>query len=128
MASHLRLDFNGVEDLQSERSTVRNLGSLNVSSSYRKNGAYLAVVDADNTTDHLRYDDHVTEVRFDDSRLLIGWSLLLRFPQFFDEPHGTALEAALKPPSCTSMNKANELINPYTERNGEAQDEELNTE
>ena len=57
----------------------------------------LAVVDADDGANHLGDDNHVTEVRLDDSRLLVWRGLLLGLAQLLDEAQGLALEAALEP-------------------------------
>lgn len=67
--------------------------------------AYLAVVDANDTANHLRDDDHVAQVSLDDSRLLIGGRLLLRLAELLDETHGAALQTALEPPARASVDE-----------------------
>lgn len=66
---------------------------------------HFAVVDADNAANHLRDDNHVTEMGLDDSGLFIGGSLLLSFAELFDETHGTTLETTLEPSASTSMDE-----------------------
>jgi len=84
MTSHFRLDLNRVKDL--------------------------AVVNPDNTADHLRDDDHVTEVGLDDGRLLIGRSFPLSLAEFFDETHWLAFQASLEPSPCACMYQVDEVL------------------
>lgn len=84
VACHLRLDLNGVE--------------------------YLAVVDTNNAANHLRNDDHVTEVGLDDCGLFIRWSFLLSFAQFLNQTHGAALEATAESTAGTCVNEFNKLL------------------
>ena len=77
VASHLRLDLNGVEDL--------------------------AVVNTNDRANHLGDDDHVTEVGLDDCGLLVWGRLLLGLAELLDEAHRLALETALEPPAGTGM-------------------------
>jgi hypothetical protein len=65
---------------------------------------YLAVVDTDNTANHFWDDNHVTQVGFDNSGLLIRGSLLLCLAELLDKTHGLALETALEPSTGTGMN------------------------
>src|ERR1700709_2268876 len=75
MADHFRLDFNLVEDL--------------------------TVVDGKNGTDHLRDNNHVTEVSFDGSGLLASDGLLLGSTELLDKTHGLALQTALESSAST---------------------------
>ena len=63
----------------------------------------LAIVDADDASDHLRDDDHITEVGFYDCGFFIGGSFFFCFTEFLDEAHGTTFEAASEPPASTSV-------------------------
>jgi hypothetical protein len=49
--------------------------------------AYLSVVDTNDGSDHLGYDDHVSQVCLYGSRLLVWLLLLLCLSQFLDEAH-----------------------------------------
>ena len=71
---------------------------------------HLAVVDADNTSNHLWDDNHVTQMRLDNSGLLIGGCLLLRLAEFFDKSHGTALETPLEASASTGVDELNKLV------------------
>lgn len=71
MTNHLRLDLDLVE--------------------------LLAGVDANDATDHLGNDDHVSEVSLDNLGLLVGLSLLLGLAELLDKTHGTALQATVDP-------------------------------
>lgn len=97
VTDHLRLDLDRVEDLGTMIS--REQQSRYVVS------AHLAVVDANDTANHLRDDDHVAQVGLDDSRLLIGGRLLLRLAELLDKTHGAALQTALEPPARASVDE-----------------------
>jgi len=84
VASHFRLDFNRVEDL--------------------------AIVDTDDTANHLGDNNHVTEMGFDDCGFLIWGSLLLGFSQLLNETHWTTLKTASEPTACTGMDEFNKLF------------------
>lgn len=62
-------------------------------------------VDTNDRTNHLRDDDHVSQVSLDHSWLLVGAGLLLSVSELLDETHRAALKTALEPPSGTSVNK-----------------------
>jgi len=70
----------------------------------------LAVVDTNDTADHLWDDDHVTKMGLDDCRLLIRWSFLLRLTQLLDEAHRAALESTHEPPSCTGVDEVDKVV------------------
>lgn len=105
MADHLGLDLNRVEDLLFIFKIVSSWGY-----EITEIRTHLAVVDADDRPDHLRDDDHVTEVGLDDGGLLIGRGLLLGLAQLLDEAHRAALETALEPPACAGVDQVDELF------------------
>ena len=84
MANHLRFDFDLVE--------------------------FLARVDSDNTTNHLRHDNHITEVGLDKVWLLVRLCLLLRLSQLFNEAHGLALQTPVEPTAGTGVNEIAEFF------------------
>ena len=57
----------------------------------------LAVVYANHRADHLRHDDHISQMRAYWLRLFARWRLLFSLSQLFDERQGLALEPSLKP-------------------------------
>ena len=84
MANHLRLNLNLVE--------------------------FLARVDTDDGTNHLRHDDHVTEVCLDEVGLLVGLGLLLGLAELLNETHGLALQAAVETTAGTGVNDITEFL------------------
>ena len=84
MTNHLRFDFDLVE--------------------------FLAGIDTDDTANHLRNDDHVSEVCFDEVGFLIGLGFLLGLAQLLNETHRLALQAAVKTTAGTSVNDITELL------------------
>ena len=84
MANHLRLDFDLVE--------------------------LLSGVDTDDAADHLRDNDHVTEVGLDEVGLLVRLGLLLGLAELLDQAHGLALEAAVEPSAGASVHDITELF------------------
>jgi hypothetical protein len=84
VASHLRLDFNLVENL--------------------------TVVDTNNGTNHLRNNNHVTEVSLDDLRLLTRGSVLLGSTELLDKTHRLTLETTLESSASTTVNELHELM------------------
>ena len=79
VASHLRLNLNGVEEL--------------------------AVVNTNDRANHLGDDDHVAEMRLHDCRLLVRGRLLLRLAELLDETHRIPLEATLEPATRTGVDE-----------------------
>lgn len=71
---------------------------------------HLAGVDADDRADHLRDDDHVTQVSLDNIGLLVGLGLLLSLAELLDETHGLALQAAVDSSAGTGVNDITELV------------------
>lgn len=84
MADHLRLDFNLAESL--------------------------AVVHTDNGTDHLRNNDHVTEVGLDGSGLLVVTALSLGLAQLLDQTHRLSLQTTLETTASSGVNQLNQLL------------------
>ena len=105
MADHLRLDLNRVEDLQRQQHTSQSAPYPypRIANATNVMKTHLAVVDANDGADHLRDDDHVTEVGLHDRGLFVGGRLLLSLAELLDEAHRLALEAALEPPAGTSV-------------------------
>lgn len=84
VANHLRLDLNLVE--------------------------LLAGVDTDDAADHLRDDNHVTEVGLDEVGLLVGLGLLLGLAELLDQAHGLALETTVEPATGTGVDDIAKLL------------------
>lgn len=84
MSNHLRLNFNLVE--------------------------LLAGVDTDDASNHLRNNDHVTEVGLDKVGLLVGLGLLLGLAELLDQAHGLALQATVEPAASTGVHDIAELL------------------
>jgi hypothetical protein len=97
VSSHLGLDLHRVEHLPTKIITRAFLTG--------SQPTHLAIVYSNNTTNHFRNYNHITEMGFDDCRLLIGWCLLLGLAQFLYEAHWSAFETALEPTAGTSMNE-----------------------
>jgi hypothetical protein len=71
---------------------------------------FLAGVDTDDAADHLGYNNHITEMRLDEVRLLVGLGLLLGLSQLLDESHGLTLETAVEPTASTGMDEVTEFF------------------
>ena len=84
MSHHLRLNFDLVE--------------------------LLARVDTNDTANHLRDHNHISQMSLDQIRLLIGLCLLLGLAQLLDQTHRLALETAVEPTAGTGMNDIAELF------------------
>ena len=84
VSDHLSFDFNRVESF--------------------------TVVNADNASNHLWHNKHVSEMGFDDCWFFIRGSFLSGFPQFLDQSHGFSLQSTLETSSCTSVNDLHELL------------------
>ena len=66
---------------------------------------HLSVIDSHNTSNHLRHDDHVTQMGLDYCGLLIRRCLLLGFSELLDETHWATLETALEATAGTGMDE-----------------------
>ena len=93
MADHLRLYFNLVE--------------------------LLARVDTNHTANHLRHDNHISQMRLDEVGLLIWLGLLLGLAKLLDQTHGLALQAAVEPTPGAGMYDVPELISREVEKSVE---------
>ena len=90
MTNHLRLDLDLVE--------------------------LLAGVDANDATDHLGNDDHVSEVSLDNLGLLVGLSLLLGLAKLLDKTHGAALQATVDATSLPSWVDFREVLRRHVQK------------
>jgi hypothetical protein len=63
----------------------------------------LAAVNPNHTADHLRHDDHVTQVCLDQVGFLIGFGVLLGLAEFLNQAHGAAFETAVESAAGTGM-------------------------
>lgn len=102
MSSHFRFDFHRVEHLSRQ--------NHHWITPAKPKPTHLAVVYSNNTANHLRYDNHITEMGLDDCRLFIGWGLLLGLAQFLDETHWAAFETALEPTAGTGMDELQQML------------------
>ena len=84
MANHLRLDLHLVE--------------------------LLARVDANDASNHLGDDNHVTKVSLDKVGLLVGLGLLLGLAQLLDQAHGLALQTAVEATAGAGVNDIAEFL------------------
>lgn len=109
MTSHLRLDLDGVEYLNTQSAAC----------SHQTSGVrYLSVVDTNDGSNHLWDDDHVTEMCLDDGGFLIWWGFLFGLAQFLDETHGAALETALETSASTGVNELDVAIDWFSWNSG----------
>ena len=70
----------------------------------------LPAVNPNHGPDHLRHDNHVSEVGFHEIWLLVGFRFLLRFAEFFDEAHGFAFQAAVEAAAGAGVDYVTELF------------------
>lgn len=84
MANHLGLDLNLVE--------------------------LLSGVDTDDAADHLRDNDHVTQVGLDELGLLVGLGLLFGLAELLDQAHGLALQTTVEPAAGAGVHDIAELF------------------
>jgi len=70
----------------------------------------LARVNTNDATYHLRHHNHISQVRLDEIRLLIGTSFLLGLAQFLDEAHGLALQTAVETAARAGVHHIAELV------------------
>ena len=71
---------------------------------------FLARVDPNNTANHFRYHNHVSQMCLHQLRLLVGFGFLLGFAEFLYQTHGLTLETAVKPAAGTSMDDVSKLL------------------
>ena len=70
----------------------------------------LARVNTNDTTDHLRDDNHVPQMGLDEVGLLIGLGFLLGLAQLLDQTHGLALETAVETTAGAGVYDITELV------------------
>lgn len=70
----------------------------------------LPAVDANHRPDHLRHDNHVSQVRLDEVGLLIWPGGLFGFSELLDQSHGFALEAAVEAAAGSGVDDIAELF------------------
>lgn len=90
MANHFRLDFHLVE--------------------------LLARVNTNDATNHLRNNNHVTEMGLDEVGLLVGLGLLLGLAELLDQTHGAALQATVDPAAGTGVDNIAQLVGAEVEQ------------
>ena len=78
----------------------------------------LPAVNPNHASNHLRYHDHVSEVRFYKIGFLVGFGVLLCFAEFFDQAHGFAFEAAVEAAAGAGMDDVAELFAGEVEESG----------
>jgi len=101
VANHLWLDFDLVKFLQSDERRVLYLHGIE---------AHLSRVDTNHATNHLRDDNHVTQMGLDEIWLLIWLRLLLRLAELLDESHGLALQPTVEPAAGAGVDDVAELL------------------
>jgi len=84
MSGHLRLDLDRVE--------------------------HLSVVNTNDGTDHLRDDNHVTQMGFDDGWFLVWLGFFFGLAEFFDQAHGSSFETTLEAPAGAGVYEFYELF------------------
>lgn len=70
----------------------------------------LALVDTNDTANHLRYHNHIPQVCLDEVGLLVRFGFLLRFAQLLDQTHGLSLETTVEPTPGASVNDISQLF------------------
>lgn len=71
---------------------------------------FLARVDSDHASNHLRHHNHVSEMGLDQVGFLVGLGVLFGFAQFFDQAHGFALQAAVEAAAGACVDEVAELL------------------
>jgi len=69
-----------------------------------------ARVDTNDAANHLRHDDHVSEVSLDRVRLLVGLGLLLGLAELLDETERATLQTAVEPSAGAGVDDIAELF------------------
>lgn len=70
----------------------------------------LSVVHSNDGSDHFGNDNHVTQMRLDDCRLLIWRSLLLGLAQLLDQSERLALQSTTETPAGAAVHQLNQLV------------------
>jgi hypothetical protein len=71
---------------------------------------FLARVDTNNATNHLRHNNHIPQMGLDEIRLLIRLGLLLRLAELLDQAHGLALQAAVEATAGAGVHDIAQLV------------------
>lgn len=71
---------------------------------------HLSIVDPNDTPNHLRDDNHISQMGLDDGRLFVGRGFLLGLAQFLDQPHRLALQTALETSTCAGMDELDKVV------------------
>lgn len=75
-----------------------------------KASTHLSVVDGSDGSNHLRDDDHISQVSLDRSRLLIWLALLLCLSELLDERQRLCSETSLEASACSGVHDLHELV------------------
>ena len=78
----------------------------------------LARVDANDTSNHLRHDNHIAQMCLDEVGLLVRLRFLLSFAQLLDQTHGFTLEAAVEAAAGAGVNNVAKLFGGEVEESG----------
>lgn len=105
VTGHLRLNLNTGENLDNASRSDVKIQEISPTTL----AAHLAVVDTHDTSNHLRHNNHIPQMRLHNRGLLIGRCFLLGLAQLFDKAHGAAFETTLEPSAGTSVYKFDEL-------------------
>jgi hypothetical protein len=70
----------------------------------------LSRVDTNDATNHLRDNNHVSEMGLDEIGLLVGLGFLLRLSQLLDQTHGLALETTVETTASAGVDNITELV------------------
>jgi hypothetical protein len=68
----------------------------------------LSAVHTDNTSNHLRHDDHIAQMRLDLVGLLVRLGVLFGFAELLDQAHRLALETTVEPTACAGVEEVAE--------------------
>lgn len=69
----------------------------------------LAAVNPNHGSNHLRHDNHVSQVRLHQVGLLVGFGVLFRAAEFLDKAHGFAFQAAVEAAAGAGVDDVAEL-------------------
>lgn len=70
----------------------------------------LAGIDPNHRPNHLRHNDHISQVRLHQVGLLVRLCVLFGAAEFLDEAHGFSLEAAVEAAASAGMDDITELF------------------
>lgn len=78
----------------------------------------LARINTNDTTNHLRDNDHVPQVRLNEVGLLVGLGLLFGFAKLLNEAEGTSAQTPVEAATGTGMNNVTKLFGGKVEKAG----------